>query len=118
MGRSYSLLLPLMWHGRFHEQKLLVLRRCNMGLFSLLFGGNASSLKARSRCRVVAIRNINGERITTIRRGTRELWQEKGFQLKDGILCGYYRACGRVFKGVIKDPFSDPELYIHDPPRK
>lgn len=57
----------------------------------------------------------NGRVIPIVKRGTRELWAEKGWTLRNGILVGYYRGKRKMFKGKVENPFSCPHFYIFDP---
>ncbi len=85
-----------------------------MSLFSWLFD-IVSEDQAR-KCRVVRIRNSHGQNIPVVSRGTRELWQEKGWQLRNGTLHGSYRTARKTFRGKIENPFSsNPEFFICNP---
>jgi len=91
-----------------------------MGFWSWLLGDsgpNHPPEKSSNQCRVLGVRARDGRRLVRVKRNSQQLYQEKGWRLKQGILYGYYRTRYKSFEGRIEDPFSEPSFVIIKPPK-
>ena len=86
-----------------------------MGFLNWFFG-KFHEAQEQKQCSVLCTRGLDGNQIQEVRRGSQELYEEKGWKLKRGALHGYFRTKQRAFKGKVENPFSKLEFFIWNPP--
>ncbi len=89
-----------------------------MGLITFLFGSSNYEPAAlvSSSPRTTRVRGPNGRFVVQVPRNTKQLYEERGWNLRGIELSGYYRTRFGAFKGRIDRALSRPVFFIVDPP--
>ena len=102
-------------------------KQAEMGFFAKIFGLEGTPVatpirvsrgKRTARSRTCRVAPSVKQRIS-VKRNTRQLYQERGWRRRGDSLHGYYRTARGAFKGRIDNPLSKkPKFFIIKPPQE